>query len=67
MKEEVFCPEIQEFLAQWKNINRVWSLLIVDQLVKSGLHHFTVSPGMRNAPLIKALVSKKIKINLPNQ
>ena len=64
MKEEVFCPEIQEFLTQWKNINRIWSLLIVDQLIKSGLRHFTVSPGMRNAPLIKALISKKEKINI---
>ena len=49
------------------NINRIWSSLIVDELIKNGITHFYISPGMRNAPLIAALAHfKKInsKINL---
>jgi 2-succinyl-5-enolpyruvyl-6-hydroxy-3-cyclohexene-1-carboxylate synthase len=64
MKKEIFHPEVQVFLSQWKNINRIWSLLIIDQLLKNDLSHFTLSPGMRNAPLIKALVSQKEKVHI---
>ena len=59
MKKEVYCPDLQKFLSSWKNISRVWSLVIIDQLIKSGVRHFNISPGLRNAPLIKALVAKR--------
>lgn len=45
-----------------ENINRAWSSLIVDELIKNGITHFYISPGMRNAPLIAALAHFK-KIN----
>ena len=38
-----------------ENINRVWSSLIVDELIKNGVTNYYISPGMRNAPLIAAL------------
>jgi len=59
MKKEIFCPDLQKFLSNWKNISRVWSLVIIDQLIKNGVRHFNISPGLRNAPLIKAIVTKK--------
>ena len=59
MKKEIYCPDLQKFLSSWKNISRVWSLVIIDQLIKSGVRHFNISPGLRNAPLIKALVAKR--------
>lgn len=42
-----------------ENINRVWSSLIIDELLKNNITHFYLSPGMRNAPLIAALVHLK--------
>ena len=57
MKKEIFCSDLQKSLSNWKNISRAWSLIIIDQLVKSGVRHFNISPGLRNAPLIKALVN----------
>ena len=39
-----------------ENINRLWSSLIIDELLKNNITHFYISPGMRNAPLIAALV-----------
>lgn len=38
-----------------ENLNRLWSSLIIDQLVQSGVCGFFVSPGMRNAPLLAAV------------
>ena len=35
MKKEVYCPDLQKFLSSWKNISRVWSLVIIDQLIKN--------------------------------
>ncbi|MDB9786947.1 2-succinyl-5-enolpyruvyl-6-hydroxy-3-cyclohexene-1-carboxylic-acid synthase [Bacteriovoracaceae bacterium] len=38
-----------------ENLGRLWSSLIIDELVKCGVHHFYISPGLRNAPLIAAV------------
>lgn len=40
-----------------ENINRVWSSLIIDEFLKNKISQFYLSPGMRNAPLIAALVN----------
>ncbi len=45
-----------------ENINRLWSTLIINELVKNNITHFYLSPGMRNAPLIAAILYFK-KIN----
>jgi 2-succinyl-5-enolpyruvyl-6-hydroxy-3-cyclohexene-1-carboxylate synthase len=39
-----------------QNINRIWSSLIIDEFVKNDIIQFYLSPGMRNAPLIAALI-----------
>jgi 2-succinyl-5-enolpyruvyl-6-hydroxy-3-cyclohexene-1-carboxylate synthase len=38
-----------------RNITQLWSYLIIDQLVKAGVKTFYTCPGMRNAPLLKAI------------
>ncbi len=58
---------MEKLLSQ--NINRIWSSLIIDEFVKNGITQFYLSPGMRNAPLIAAMVhlqkfDKKIEIVL---
>jgi 2-succinyl-5-enolpyruvyl-6-hydroxy-3-cyclohexene-1-carboxylate synthase len=45
---------MEKLLSQ--NINRIWSSLIIDEFVKNGITQFYLSPGMRNAPLIAALI-----------
>lgn len=45
---------MEKLLSQ--NINRIWSTLIIDEFVKNGITQFYLSPGMRNAPLIAALI-----------
>jgi 2-succinyl-5-enolpyruvyl-6-hydroxy-3-cyclohexene-1-carboxylate synthase len=45
---------MEKLLSQ--NINRIWSSLIIDEFLKNGITQFYLSPGMRNAPLIAALV-----------
>jgi 2-succinyl-5-enolpyruvyl-6-hydroxy-3-cyclohexene-1-carboxylate synthase len=50
-----------------ENINRVWSSLIIDEFQKNKITQFYLSPGMRNAPLIAAMINarnfnSKIKI-----
>lgn len=42
-----------------QNINRLWSSLIIDELLKNNITQFYLSPGMRNAPLIAAMVHFK--------
>lgn len=42
-----------------ENINRLWSSLIIDEIIKNDITHFYLSPGMRNAPLIAALAATK--------
>ena len=37
------------------NINQIFSIAIIDQLIKTGINQYYVSPGLRNAPLIDAL------------
>lgn len=37
------------------NLTQLWSYLIIDQLVKAGVKTFYTCPGMRNAPLLKAI------------
>ena len=39
-----------------ENINRVWSSLIINEFINNHITHYYLSPGMRNAPLIAALV-----------
>jgi len=39
-----------------ENWSRLWSSLIIDELVQQKLDHFYISPGLRNAPLIAAVV-----------
>lgn len=58
---------MEKLLSQ--NINRIWSSLIIDEFVKNGITQFYLSPGMRNAPLIAAMVhqqkfDKKVEIVL---
>ncbi len=36
------------------NFSRLWSLLIVHEMLSNGLKHFFISPGLRNTPIIKA-------------
>ncbi|MDD4974013.1 MAG: 2-succinyl-5-enolpyruvyl-6-hydroxy-3-cyclohexene-1-carboxylic-acid synthase [Bacteriovorax sp.] len=50
-----------------ENINRVWSSLIIDEFQKNKITQFYLSPGMRNAPLIAAMIHAKtfnIKIKI---
>lgn len=37
------------------NMTQLWSFLIIDQLVKAKVKTFYTCPGMRNAPLLKAI------------
>lgn len=43
--------------ALFQNINIVWSMLIIEELLKNKIDNFFVSPGNRNVPLIFALSS----------
>lgn len=45
---------MEKLLSQ--NINRIWSSLIIDEFLKNGITQFYLSPGMRNAPLIAAMI-----------
>lgn len=38
-----------------KNLTQLWCELIIDQLVGAGVTQFYCCPGMRNAPLLKAI------------
>ena len=39
----------------FKNSAQLWSALIIDQFIKNDVLDFFPSPGMRNAPLLKAI------------
>lgn len=39
-----------------QNINRLWSSLAIDEFQKNNITQFYLSPGMRNAPLIAAMI-----------
>jgi len=43
----------------FKNSAQLWSALIIDQFVKNDVTDFFPSPGMRNAPLLKAISLEK--------
>ncbi len=45
------------------NLSTIWSSIIIDELVKSGVIDFYISPGMRNAPLVQSLLQRK-EVNL---
>jgi 2-succinyl-5-enolpyruvyl-6-hydroxy-3-cyclohexene-1-carboxylate synthase len=42
----------------YQNSAQLWSALIIDQFIKNGVTSFFPSPGMRNAPLLKAIKSQ---------
>jgi 2-succinyl-5-enolpyruvyl-6-hydroxy-3-cyclohexene-1-carboxylate synthase len=44
---------VDEYLEQ--NLSRLWAQIIIASLIKKGIYHYYLSPGMRNAPLIAAL------------
>ncbi|MEK6626450.1 MAG: thiamine pyrophosphate-binding protein, partial [Bdellovibrionota bacterium] len=46
-------------IPQASNINQLFALLIIDQMVKNKIRAFFVSPGMRNAPLLWAIQQLK--------
>jgi 2-succinyl-5-enolpyruvyl-6-hydroxy-3-cyclohexene-1-carboxylate synthase len=37
------------------NLNHLWARLLVEELVRQGVHHFVVSPGSRSTPLTLAV------------
>lgn len=39
----------------YPNINRIWSAILIDNLVSRGINNFFTSPGLRNAPLLSAI------------
>ncbi len=45
------------------NLSVMWSSIIIDELVKSGVIDFYISPGMRNAPLVQSLL-QRTEVNL---
>jgi 2-succinyl-5-enolpyruvyl-6-hydroxy-3-cyclohexene-1-carboxylate synthase len=42
-----------------ENINRIWASLIIDEFSKNNITQFYFSPGMRNAPLIAAIINAR--------
>lgn len=42
-----------------ENIAHLWSSLVIDELTKQNITQFYIAPGMRNAPLIAALLAAK--------
>ena len=40
------------------NLSNLWSSIIIDELIKSNVTDFFISPGMRSAPLVNSLLSK---------
>ncbi len=47
--------KIYSDLSAFTNPSSLWAALIIDQLVKNGVKNFYCAPGMRNAPLLKAI------------
>ncbi len=48
-----------------QNLGRLWSSMIINELVRQGSRHFFISPGQRNAPLIAAVANNtNAKIHL---
>lgn len=45
------------------NLNRLWCAHIIDELVKNGIVDFFLAPGMRNAPIISAVLETE-KLNV---
>ncbi|WP_372652977.1 2-succinyl-5-enolpyruvyl-6-hydroxy-3-cyclohexene-1-carboxylic-acid synthase [Halobacteriovorax sp.] len=45
------------------NLSVMWSSIIIDELIKSGVIDFYISPGMRNAPLVQSLLQRN-EVNL---
>ena len=37
------------------NLDQLWSAIVIDQMVKSGIDQFFISPGLRNLPLVDAI------------
>ncbi|GAB4011507.1 MAG: 2-succinyl-5-enolpyruvyl-6-hydroxy-3-cyclohexene-1-carboxylic-acid synthase [Bdellovibrio sp.] len=38
------------------NLNRLWCAQIIDELKKNGINDYFIAPGMRNAPIISAVL-----------
>ncbi len=45
-----------------ENYNRLWSSILINELVLKGITNFFISPGMRNAPLLSAISANKSTI-----
>ncbi len=41
--------------ARAPNLNSLWSFLLIDELVRNGIHFFCISPGSRSTPLTVAV------------
>jgi len=37
------------------NFNNVWSVLLIEELIRNGINHFCISPGSRSTPLTVAV------------
>ncbi len=44
-----------EYAPSTVNINQLWADLMVSALIRSGIHHFFISPGSRSTPLTVAI------------
>jgi len=46
------------------NLSTLWSSIIIDELIKSDVTHYYISPGMRNAPLVQSLLQRRDEVSL---
>lgn len=42
-----------------KNLNQIWSQIIVEELIRNGIDFFCISPGSRSTPLTSAAAYNK--------
>eukprot|EP00667_Euglena_gracilis_P000121 EG_transcript_121 len=49
-------PSAPLSLAEAPNINALWSMAVVEELVRLGVTHFVICPGARCTPLVAAVV-----------
>lgn len=46
------------FNRKWSDINGLWCALIMEELVRNGVEHCCLAPGLRNSPLIHAAAAE---------